>query len=115
MKRKMFKLMVIGEKGAFLEVPSSDYDEDLKLVRYKDVLYDIPTGLWVVKLSHIQKNFSYWKGCGSFPDTTSTTMLALVRENGIFKYRLEKQRQKVLENKLAEIVNDVQHDLFSFL
>lgn len=107
--------MVIGEKGAFIDVPSTDYDMDIQLVRYKDVLYDIQTGLWVVKLSHIQKNCSYWKGCGAFPDTTSSTMLELVKTNSIFKHRLEKQRNKVLENKLAEVVNEVQHDLFSFM
>lgn len=107
--------MVVGEGGDFYEVPSNDYDEDLLLVRYKDVLYDIPTGLWVVKLSHMRGNFSYWKGCGSFPDTTATSMMDVVRMNGIFKFRLEKQRQRVLENKLAEVMNEVQKDLFSFL
>lgn len=107
--------MVIGEGGAFLEVTSSDYDEDLQLVRHKDVLYDIPTGLWVVKLSHIQKNFSYWKGCGAFPDTTQSGMIELVKSNSIFKHRLEKQRQKVYDNNLAEIMNKSDVDLFSFL
>ena len=107
--------MVVGEKGAFLEVPSSDYDEDLMVVRYKDVLYDIPTGLWVVKLSHIQKDCSYWKGCGKFPDVTMNMMLDMVRSNSIFKHRLEKQRKKVLENKLAEVMNEQQSDLFSFM
>lgn len=115
MKRKTFKLMVVGEEGAFLEVPSTDYDTDLQLVRYKDVLYDIPTGLWVVKLSHMQKDCSYWKGCGKFPDTRMGDMLDLVRSNGIFKHRLEKQRKKVLENKLAEVQNEMQNDLFSLL
>ena len=107
--------MVIGEGGIFLEVPSTDYDENINLVRYKDVLYDIPTGLWVVKLSHIQKNFSYWKGCGAFPDTTQSSMLSLVKTNGIFKLRLEKQRQKVYDNNLAEIMNKSDVDLFSFI
>lgn len=107
--------MVIGGGGAFLEVPSIDYDLDINLVRYKDVLYDIPTGLWVVKLSHIQKDFSYWKGCGRFPDITANGMLSLVKSNGIFKHRLEKQREKVYGNKLSEIVNEAQNDLFSLL
>ena len=107
--------MVIGGGGDFFEIASSDYDIDLQLVRYKDVLYDIPTGLWVVKLSHIQKDFSYWKGCGKFPDTRVGDMLDLVRSNGIFKHRLEKQRQKVLDNKLAEVQNEIQNDLFSLL
>lgn len=107
--------MVIGGGGEFFEITSTDYDVDIQLVRYKDVLYDIPTGLWVVKLSHIQKNFSYWKGCGAFPDTTSSGMIELVKANSIFKHRLEKQRQKVLENKLAEIVNEPECDLFSLL
>lgn len=107
--------MVVGEKGAFINVPSSDYDTDLQLVRYKDALYDIPTGLWVVTLKQMQKDFSYWKGCGKFPDARVGDMLDLVRSNGIFKYRLEKQRKKVLENKLAEVQNEVQNDLFSLL
>lgn len=107
--------MVVGEKGAFIDVPSADYDMDIQLVRYKDVLYDIPTGLWVVTLKQMQKDFSYWKGCGKFPDTRVGDMLELVKSNGIFKYRLEKQRQKVLENKLAEIVNEAECDLFSLL
>ena len=115
MKKKTFKLMLIGGGGVFLEVSSTDYDNDLQLVRYKDVLYDIPTGLWVVKLSHIQKDFSYWKGCGRFPEVTASGMLELVKSNGIFKHRLEKQRQKVLDNKLAEIMNEPEHDLFSFM
>lgn len=107
--------MVIGEKGAFIDVPSSDYDMDIQLVRYKDVLYDIPTGLWVVKLSHIQKNFSYWKGCGAFPDVTMGGMIELVKTNSIFKHRLEQQRKKVYDNHLAEVMNEVQQDLFSFM
>ena len=115
MKKKNFKLMVVGEDGTFKEVSSTDYDTDLQLVRYKDVLYDIPTGLWVVTLKQMQKDFSYWKGCGKFPDTRFGDMLDLVRSNGIFKHRLEKQRQKVLENKLAEVVNEVECDLFSLL
>ena len=115
MKRKTFKLLVVGSGNEWQEVVSTDYDEDLLLVRYKDVLYDIPTGLWVVKLSQMQGNFSYWKGCGSFPSTTISTMLEVVRGNSIFKYRLEKQRQKVLENNLAEVMNHVQNDLFSFM
>ena len=111
----MFKLRVVGEGGAFYEVPSTDYDEDINLVRYKDVLYDIPTGLWVVTLSRIQKGFDTWKGCGSFPSTTGATMLSVAKANSIFKYRLEKQRKKVLENKLAEVVNKSELDLFSFI
>lgn len=107
--------MVVGEGGAFLEVTSSDYDEELKLVRYKDMLYDIPTGLWVVKLSHIQKGFEAWKGCGAFPDATMASMLDFVRKNSIFKYRLEQQRKKVLDNKLAEVMNKDEEDLFSFM
>ena len=105
--------MVVGGEGAYFDVPSADYDNELRLVRYKDMLYDIPTGLWVVKLSHIQKDFSNWKGCGSFPETTASSMLEVVRGNGIFKHRLEKQRDKVLSNKLAPVVNEEQYDLFS--
>ena len=98
-----------------MEVASSDYDEDLQLVRHKDVLYDIPTGLWVVTLSRIQMGFDTWKGCGSFPNATATSMMDIVRTNSIFKFRLEKQRKRVLENKLAEVMNEVQNDLFSFM
>ena len=115
MKRKTFKLLVVGSGNQWQEVMSTDYDEDLLLVRYKDVLYDIPTGLWVVTLSRIQKGFSTWKGCGSFPSATASTMLEVVRGNSIFKYRLEKQRQKVLENNLAEVKNEIRKDLFSFM
>ena len=115
MTRKNFKLYLIGEKGKLCEVPSNDYDEDIGLVRYKNALYDIPTGLWVVTLSRIQKGFDTWKGCGSFPSATATTMLDVVRGNSIFKYRLEKQRQKVLDSKLADVVNEIQPDLFSMM
>lgn len=107
--------MLIGEKGAFLEVPSTDYDTDLELVRYKDVIYDIPTGLWVVKLSHIQKDFSYWKGCGSFPDANMSSMMGIVKTNGIFKHRLAKQREKVHTNKLADVVNKAGDQQLSLL
>jgi hypothetical protein len=113
MKRKTFKLMVIGEGGIFLEVPSADYDEEIDLVRYKDVLYDIPTGLWVVKLSHIKNNTKYWKGCGAFPETTMTSMLELVKSNGIFKHRLNKQREEVHKRNLVPIMNKKQTDLFN--
>jgi hypothetical protein len=115
MKRKAFKLMVVGGGGDFFEIVSTDYDEDINLVRHKDVLYDIPTGLWVVTLSRIQKGFDTWKGCGAFPDTTQSSMMSVVKSNGIFKHRLEKQRQKVYDNKLAEIVNKSDVDLFSFM
>ena len=115
MKRKTFNLMVIGTGSVFTEVPCYDYDEKLQVVRYKDVIYDIPTGLWVVTLRHIQKDWGHWKGCGKFPDANCSTMMSYVVSNGIFKLRLEKQRKKVLDNKLAEVMNKDEEDLFSFM
>ena len=107
--------MVIGSGAKFLEVPSYDYDETLNIVRYKDVIYDIPTGLWIVTLRHLQKEWGYWKGCGRFINANVSNMLSIVKNNGIFKHRLEKQREKVYGNKLAEIVNKPEETLFSFL
>ena len=110
----MFNLMVIGDGGTFSSVPSYDYDEDLGIVRYKDVVYDIKYGLWVVRLTHIQKGWGPWEGCGSQPLLTMNGMMDVIKKNRLFIYRLEQQRKKVDENKLAPVQNEVAATLFDW-
>lgn len=113
MKRKTFNLYTIGDGGKLTEIQSYDYDEDLCLVRYKDAVYDMSTGRWIVTLSRMQKGFDTWKGCGKFPETTITTMIPTIKKNRIFMHRLEKQREKVREAGLDEHLNQDQLTLFS--
>jgi hypothetical protein len=108
MRKRTFKIMPIGDGGVFKEVDSYDYDETINLVRYKEVLYDIPTGLWVVTLNHIQKDIKAWKGCGAFPSANVSNLLKIVKSNGIFRHRLEKRRAEVD----YEIMNPEEPTLF---
>lgn len=113
MKKKMFKLYLVGQKGKVCDIHSYDYDYSIGLVRYEDVIYDISTGRWVVTLSRMQKGFDTWRGCGSFPNLTVTAMIPTIKNNRIFMHRLEKQREKVREAGLDEQLNPEEITLFT--
>ena len=97
----------------FKEYMCTEVDEELQLARHKDVLYDIPTGLWVVRLVHIQKGYGPWKGCGKMPDLTMTKMLDVVRNNIMFLTKLKAVQKKVWDNNLMPVVNYPEHNLFT--
>lgn len=97
----------------FGEYICTEVDEELQLARHKDVLYDIPTGLWVVRLVHIQKGYGPWSGCGKLKDLVMTQMMDAVRNNSLFLTKLEAVRDKVQDNNLAPIKNEPEHNLFT--
>lgn len=97
----------------FGEYVCTEVDEELGLARHKDVLYDIPTGLWVVRLVHIQKGYGPWKECGKLKDLVMTQMMDAVRNNSLFLTKLEAVRKKVREGNLVPIKNEPEHNLFT--
>lgn len=101
------------DQKEFGEYMCTEVDEELQLARYKDVLYDIPTGLWVVRLVHIQKGYGPWKNCGKMPDLTMTKMMEVVRNNIMFLAKLKAVQRKVWDNNLMPVVNYPEHNLFT--
>lgn len=55
MKKRTFTLRLLDGGNVESEVDSIDYDLENGLVRYKDGVYDIRTGLWVCRLSRLKK------------------------------------------------------------
>ena len=114
MKKKTFKLKLYDDASKeFKECACVDYDDDLQVVRYKDALYDIPTGLWIVRLVHIQKGYGPWQGCGKMKDLVMTQMIDTIRNNLLFLDKLAKVRKKVKDNNLAPEVNKPEITLFT--
>jgi hypothetical protein len=114
MKRRKFNLMVCGGGRQWYEVESTDYDLDIGLVRYKDTLYDIRTGLWAVRLNMIKGGNGVWYqiGCSKVEDLKMTEMLYYVKNNNLFVKALEKERQTQRVQEL-ETKNIVESTLFS--
>ena len=110
--RKKFKLKLHSGEG-IVEVMCTDIDEELKMVRYKDALYDIPTGLWVVRLVHMQKGYGPWENCGRLKDLILTQMMDTVRNNTLFLSKLSAVRKKVSEGNLTPILNPEEVNLFT--
>lgn len=114
MKKKIFKLYLAGLGKPSLEptsVECTDYDEDVNLVRYKDWVYDIPTGRWAMKLDWMKRGIMIWKslGCSQVPSITMTEMIHYLKNNLIFMKALEKERAKA---KFEEI-NTEEYNLFN--
>lgn len=97
----------------FGEYICTEVDEELGLARHKDVLYDIPTGLWVVRLVHMQKGYGPWKDCGKLKDLVMTQMMDAVRNNSLFLTKLKAVRKKVLDNNLVAVQNYPERNLFT--
>ena len=98
----------------FHTVSSSDYDEEAGLVRYKDTLYDIRTGLWAVRLPMIKKGSGSWikNGCSKNEDVKMTDMLFYVINNIKFMEGLNKERQtERVKNKPT--MNEEEYNLFT--
>lgn len=110
--RKKLKLRTPDNKE-FVELMCTEVDEELGLARHKDVLYDIPTGLWVVRLVHIQKGYGPWSGCGKLKDLVMTQMMDAVRNNSLFLTKLAAVRKKVREGNLVPVVNELERNLFT--
>lgn len=84
MRRKTFKLMLMGEKNKICEVESVDYDEDFKLVRYRDAIYDWETGLWIVNTDYIKRGVATWRWYEKISDCSAATIMNIVKENQDF-------------------------------
>lgn len=110
--RKKLIIRLPSEKE-FGEYMCTEVDEELGLARYKDVLYDIPTGLWVVRLVHIQKGYGPWKDCGKLKDLVMTQMMDAVRNNKLFLTKLAAVRKKVRDNDLVPVKNETERNLFT--
>lgn len=112
MVAKTFNLLVVGEDNTFKDVESRDYDLDAGLVRYKETVYDIRTGLWVVDMRHIRdkrpdENKNPWAGCPTTDKLTAAKMLKYVMDCSVFMNRLERARKATYDkaetrNKIAE-------------
>lgn len=105
-KKLDFKLRLIKDDGGhdqlFFTVPSSDYDLESGLVRYKGVIYDIRTGLWIIKLSMVKNGTGLWKkyGCTKIEDCKMTDLLRYVKNNLLFMAEVEKVRKSEMVQKL---------------
>lgn len=110
-KKRKFNLLVLGGgTKEFTEIETNDYDLEAGLVRYKTTVYDLRTGLWIVKLESIQNDTGTWKGCGSYKGLTISKMISTIMDNKIFMERLKRQREKAKE---AETKNETVLDLFT--
>lgn len=114
MKKKKFTLKLCGMDNQFHEVDSTDYDEEVGLVRFKDTLYDIRTGLWVVRLQMIRNGTETWRsnGCTKVEDLKMTEMLFYVKNNLSFMNGLNKARETEGVKKLPTM-NEVVKNLFT--
>lgn len=108
MIKKTFKLKLLGYKNEIVEVTSTDYNEDLGLVRYKDAIYDWETGLWAIKLAHIKFKSGTWKWYDAIPNCSMSTLLSTVINNKDWLSKLEYHRSKCD----APILNKKERNLF---
>lgn len=114
MKKRTFNLLVVGEDNTFKDVECTDYNLESGLVRYKETVYDIRTGLWVVDMRHIRdkkpnEKTNPWYGSPRADNLLPTKMLAYVMNSKVFMRKLAEAR-KLTEDK-AETKNE--SELFS--
>ena len=108
MKTRQFMLKLVECDNEYHQVESRDYDLENGLVRYEKAIYDIELGLWIVKLSHIQKGLETWKGYKTYEKLSVKDMIPLVRENTHFMKEIEKAR--INAKKVRPIVNPLEND-----
>lgn len=114
MKKKEFTLNVCNGDNEFSVVSSSDYDEEVGLVRYKDTIYDIRTGLWAVRLPMIKNGTKSWRlaGCTKVEDLKMTDMLFYVKNNIKFMNRLNEERETERVKNMPTM-NEAEYNLFT--
>lgn len=55
MKKQKFVIMGLDNHNKEQEIETTDYDLENGLLRYKDGVYDIRTGLWICRLARLKK------------------------------------------------------------
>ena len=116
MKKREFNLELIGPdyNGGFQKVYCTDYDEECGLVRFKDTIYDIRTGLWVIRQHMIKEGSVNWAkaGCTKVENITLNEMLFYVKNNIKFMAMVERCRMNA-KNKGVVTMNEEEYNLFT--